>query len=346
MDMSLGYTIYALMGGLAGATMKTGRRPRRQILIAGFWCGLWQTVTILLLAFHEHALGPDRIEDVAAAMISGLIASLLALVSIPLIEALFGYTTSIRLGELANLNHPLLRDLLVQAPATYHHSIMVGAMAEASARRVAANPLLAKVAGYYHDVGKLEEPSLYLENRTKDLDSSRLSEDEAQDIRSHVASSLKMGAKHRLGHAVLEIIAQHHGDSVVGLHSHTSSEESSLRPIKIDDFRYAGPKPLSKEAGLVLLADAVESAISRWARVEEMEDQLMERMVHQVIGETVASGQLDDCALSLSDIYNVASEFIPVLQMSIQRMSRPPSSNIRYLEQYGSQDISNGTSQS
>jgi len=319
--------------------MKTGSRPRRQIWLAGFWCGLWQAVTIVLLAVYEQALGPERLPDVGAAMLSGLLASFLITLSVPIIEALFGYTTSLRLGELANLNHTLLRDLLVQAPATYHHSIVVGAMAEAGAKRVGANPLLAKVAGYYHDVGKLQEPGIYLENRAAVQEHEPLTETAALALRSHVDASLALGNEHRLGHAVLEIIAQHHGSGIVGEYGSVPRDDSSLRPIKIDKFRHAGAKPQSKEAGLVLLADCVEAAVSRYAQSEEMDDALLNRLVHQVIGEVVASGQLDECALSLSDVYSIAPEFMTVLERSIQRVSRPPTSSLPYLEPFAVPDI-------
>jgi putative nucleotidyltransferase with HDIG domain len=325
MDMSLGYTIYALMGGLAGATMKTGSRPRRQIWLAGFWCGLWQAVSIVLLAIHEHALVFDRLQDVVAALLSGLLTSLFLVLAIPIIEALLGYTTSLRLAELASLNHSLLRDLLVQAPATYHHSIVVGAMAEAGAKRVGANPLLVKVAGYYHDVGKLKKPEIYLENQIMTQHTAPLTEEMATEIRSHLESSLALGHEYRLGHAVLEIIAQHHGNSAIAAYNMAAIDDSSLRPMRIDVFRHEGPKPLSKEAGLLMLADCAEAAVSHHAQSEEMNDALLNRLVHQVIAEIVASGQLDECALSLRDVYVIATEFVAVLQRSVQRINPAPA---------------------
>lgn len=338
MDLSLGYTIYTLMGALAGATIKTGRNPRRQLLTVGFWCGFWQAVTVGLLALHEHALTIERLQDVGAAFVSGLLSGALALFLIPIFEVLFGHTSPLRLAQLSNLNHPLLRELLIQAPGSYHHSIVVGAMAEASAMKIGANPLLARVAGYFHDVGKLEEPAAYSENQDLRGISSGHESPNHDVIGKHVDKSLELGKKFRLGADVLEIISQHHGTQIVTENHDWSVEESSLRPQVRSELRYRGPKPSVKEAGLVMLADAVEAAVRNRSKEHVIGLSEIEIVTSQVISETVASGQLDHCPLSLADLFAISGGFVEVLAKQFPDVA--DEQNVRYLDEYKNrQDI-------
>ena len=332
MDMSLGYTIYTLMGALAGATIKAGRNPRKQLLAVGFWCGFWQSVTVGLLALHEQAITIDRLQDIGAAFVSGLLSGGLALLLIPVFEVLFGYTSPLRLAQLSNLNHPLLRELLLQAPGSYHHSIVVGAMAEASAMKVGANPLLARVAGYFHDVGKVKDPGAYNENQ--DLRGG-LSGHEAPNqelIGQHVEKSLELGKKFRLGAEVLEVISQHHGDQLVTASHDWSTEESSLLPQVRTEIRYSGRKPTVREAGIVMLADAVEAAVRTRSKEQVIDIPEIELITSQVISETVASGQLDHCPLSLSDLFAISGGFVQVLAKQFPDVAE--TQNVRYLDEY------------
>lgn len=325
MDMSIGYTIYTLVGGLAAATLRSTTRPKLQMLYAGFWCGLWQAAIVLLLAIHENAIETARFGDVVAALGSGLLAALIALITIPIIEALFGYTTSTKLTEWANLNHPLLRDLLVQAPGTYHHSIVVGALAEAGARVIGEDALLARVGGYYHDVGKLKNPSAFRENNRGGF-THQAPADQATELRRHVAEGLEIASRHRLGRPIMEIIAQHHGTSSVrDLERKALESATSGAPMDMSAFRYAGPRPISRVAGLVMLADVVEAAVNSLVAQAPLEDGSLETNVRLVIDEVVGNGQLDDCDLSLSDIRAAQREFVVVLREMLLRRSRPPT---------------------
>ena len=334
MDLSLGYTIYTLMGALAGATVKTGRNPRRQLLAVGFWCGFWQAVTVGLLALHEQAITMERIQDIGAAFLSGLLSGGLALLLIPIFEVLFGHTSPLRLAQLSNLNHPLLRELLLQAPGSYHHSIVVGAMAEASAMKIGANPLLARVAGYFHDVGKLENPAVYSENQDLRGVSAVHDAPDHEVIGRHVEKSLELGKTFRLGADVLEIISQHHGNQIVTANQDWNLEESSLLPRVRSELRYNGPKPNVREAGLVMLADAVESALRNRSKEQMIDLSEIEIVTSQVISETVASGQLDHCPLSLADLFAISGGFVEVLAKQFPNVIE--QQNVRYIDDFKS----------
>ena len=332
MDLSLGYTIYTLMGALAGATIKIGRNPRRQLLAVGCWCGFWQAITVGFLALHEQAITMERVQDIGAAFVSGLLSGGLALLLIPVFEVLFGYTSPLRLAQLSNLNHPLLRELLLQAPGSYHHSIVVGAMAEASATKIGANPLLARVAGYFHDVGKLENPAAYCENQELRGMSVVHDAPNHEVIERHVQKGLELGKTFRLGADVLEIISQHHGNQIVTANQYGNLEESSLRPQVRSELRYNSPKPNIREAGLLMLADAVESALRNRAKEQMIDLSEIENVTSQVISETVASGQLDHCPLSLADLFAISGGFVEVLAK--QFPDAIAQENVRYLADF------------
>ena len=187
--------------------------------------------------------------------------------TLPLVEMSFGYTTDIKLLELANLDRPLLRELMVQAPGTYHHSVIVSNMVEATAKAVNANPLLAKVAAYYHDIGKIKKPRYFIENQ---VDCENKHEKLAPSMSSlilisHVKDGVELAKKHKLGKEIIDIIRQHHGTSLISFFYEKAREQEEKKggksvQVEEEDFRYPGPKPQTKEAGLVMLADVVEAA--------------------------------------------------------------------------------------
>ena len=194
----------------------------------------------------------------------GVLSSMLVLGFTPIVEGLFRYTTDIKLLELANLDNPLLKDLTLQAPGTYHHSVIVGSLVEAAAKSVSANPLLARVSAYYHDVGKLKKPLYFienvggLENKHDHLSPSMSS----LILISHVKDGVELARENRLGERITRIIQQHHGTGLISYFYQKAREheDPEMNPLDEKDFRYPGPKPQTKEAGLVMLADAVEAA--------------------------------------------------------------------------------------
>jgi putative nucleotidyltransferase with HDIG domain len=323
MGSSLGYGAYVLVGSIAAGTVTGTDHPRTSLLVSGVRAAVAQGFVVVGLALLESRLSmEDTAMEVAAAVASGLLASLLAGLLLPAAEGLFAYTTDLKLTDLANLNHPLLRELLVEAPGTYHHSILVGALAEAGAQAIGANKLLAKVGAYYHDIGKIKNARAFDENVQTNFMSPTTPSEEAKEIRMHVADGLVIAAKHRLGQPVLEIIAQHHGQTVVRSSHQRAIELQGTAPVDRTEYAYPGPKPLSKEAALVLLADFVEVATRELALDLALDVKTIEAAVKDVVREVLDDGQIDSCDLTLQDIGRVVHEFTLVLEDRLIRRGR------------------------
>lgn len=321
-DVNLEFAIYALVGGLAAGSVPSTAEPRPMFLRAALRIGLAQATVIVALglltsgtAWEDHARG------VGAALVSGLLATVLAFLAVPVVEVLFGHTTTMKLTDLANLNHPLLRDLVVEAPGTYHHSIMVGTLAEEAAQEVRANPLLARVGGYYHDIGKMKNPRVFDENERGAFVGPPTTE--AAELRRHVQDGLELGLKHRLGNELLEIIAQHHGTSAVRAARRRQLELQGV--AEPADFAYDGPRPLTSEAALVMLADVVECATRELANQGGLSRAMLESAVRKAVNEVLEDGQLDACPLTLRDLGLVVESFTRTLEERLIKKGRPPT---------------------
>jgi hypothetical protein len=252
-----------------------------------------------------------------AAVSGGLLAGVIATGLLPLVEMTFGYTTDIKLLELANLDQALLREQMVQAPGTYHHSVIVSNMVEASAKAVGANPLLAKVAAYYHDIGKIKKPLYFIENQIHcENKHEKLAPSMSSLILiSHVKDGVEMAKKHKLGKEIIDIIQQHHGTSIISYFYEKAKEQAQRKGgktslVKEQDFRYPGPKPQTKEAGLVMLADMVEAA-SR--SLVDPTPARIQGMLQKIIKKVFSDGQLDECELTLKDLNEIAKSFSKTL---------------------------------
>jgi putative nucleotidyltransferase with HDIG domain len=260
----------------------------------------------------------------------GILAGVIATGIIPLIEMSFGFTTDIKLLELSSLDQPLLRQLMVQAPGTYHHSVITSNMVEATAQAVQANPLLAKVSAYYHDIGKMKKPQYFIENQ---MGIENKHEKLAPSMSSliliaHVKDGVELAREHRLGKEIIDIIRQHHGRSLISYFYQKARDRTVLKggkstDIKEEDFRYPGPKPQTKEAGLVMLADMVEAA-SR--SLVDPTPARIQGMVQKVINNVFSDGQLDECELTLKDLHEIAKSFNKTLSgIFHQRIEYPES---------------------
>lgn len=249
----------------------------------------------------------------ASAFIGGILVGVIATGILPLIEMSFGYTSDIKLLELANLDQPLLKDLIVQAPGTHHHSVIVSNMVEATAEAIGANPLLAKVAAYYHDIGKMTKPLYFIENqRGRENKHEKLAPSMSSLILiSHVKDGVELAKKHKLGNELIDIIRQHHGTNLITFFYAKAKEQGKKKGVKAqkakeEDFLYPGPKPQTKEAGLIMLADVVEAAS------KTLVDPTVARiqgMVQKIINKVFSDGQLDECELTLKDLHEIAKSF-------------------------------------
>jgi hypothetical protein len=232
---------------------------------------------------------------------------------LPVLESLFGVTTDIRLLELSNQNQSLLRKLSLQAPGTYQHSLAVGNLAEAGADAVGANALRLRVCAYYHDVGKLMKPEYFVENQRGTNPHDNLSPSmSVLVIQSHVKEGLEMASRAKLPLPIRQAIATHHGTKLIRFFFNKAQEMSGpeIREVVESDFRYPGPKPHTKELGILLLADAVEAAART---LETPSPGKIQAMIDRIFTDALEDGQLDDSELTFSELDKVASAFLWVL---------------------------------
>ncbi|MGV8075053.1 MAG: HD family phosphohydrolase [Syntrophobacteraceae bacterium] len=319
-----GLYIYFLIGSFVAAHAVSPCRNRMVPIKAGLLVGCTNVVLIALGSLVQNQLALfGTLTNVFFGFSGGVFAGILVTGLTPLAEMIFGYTTDIKLLELATMDQPLLRELMVQAPGTYHHSIVVGSMVEAAANSIGANPLLAKVAGYYHDIGKTRKPIYFIENQ---FDTENRHEKLAPSMSSlilisHVKEGVELAKQHRLGKDLINIISQHHGKSFISFFYNKAVEQrekaktqsakgADLPPINMDDYRYPGPKPQTKEAGLVMLADVVEAACRS---LTEPTPARIQGMVSRLINNVFIDGQLDECELTLKDLHLMAKHFNQIL---------------------------------
>lgn len=243
----------------------------------------------------------------------GVAAPILTIGLLPIFESLFNITTDITLLELSDLNRPLLRELAIRAPGTYTHSLIMANLSESAAEAIAANPLLARVGCYYHDIGKMLKPEYFSENQG--LRGGRNPHDHLTPnmsiliITSHVKDGLELAEEHGLPQSICDLIPQHHGTTVIEIF-YNRAVELGGESVRRDDFRYDGPRPQTKEAGILMLADSVESAARS---LSERTPNRVRQLVRNIIQQKFTGGELDECALTLQDLHKIEDSFIPVL---------------------------------
>ncbi len=313
-----GYAFYTLIGSLVAALGAARVSQRGTLLLAGVRVGAANALVILALALFEPPEGAAPLAlGLLAGFLGGCLAGGLVTALAPVVEYLFAYTTDVKLLELANREQALLRELEIRAPGTYHHSMMVGHLAEKAAEAIGANPLLAKVAGYYHDIGKMRRPHFFVENALQRDDENRHEKlapsMSARIIQAHVRDGLELGRQHGLVPAIMSGIAQHHGTSVIRFFFEKAKEQ--LDPehgevVQEHEYRYPGPKPQTREAGLLMLADSVEAASRTLA---DPSLSRVQQLVQRIINNYFRDGQLDECSLTLRDLHAIARSLIDTL---------------------------------
>jgi hypothetical protein len=249
----------------------------------------------------------------AYVVVGGLLSLLFVLGASPAAEFLFGFTSRFRLMELMNLEQPLLQDLMVQAPGTYHHSLILSNMAEAGARAIGANALLAKVAALYHDIGKLKAPHYFIENQYgRNNPHDRLAPSmSALILISHIKKGAEMAREHRLGAEIESIIRQHHGNTLISFFYHKARDRGDAKEeVREQEYRYPGPRPQTREAGLLLLADAVEASARTLA---DPTPSRIQGHVESIFRKIFAEGQLDECDLTLKDLHLLSRAYSRIL---------------------------------
>ena len=308
--------VYLVIGSLAGIYRIRKYKDRAAILEAGFAIGILNCVCLAgLNILQQNPISLSKgIDMVIAAFLSGILASTMASMMLPALELLFKVVTDIRLLELSNLNAPILRRLSVEAPGTYHHSLMVATLAENAAEGIGANPLLTRVSSYYHDIGKIVKPEYFVENQSLEYNkheeiSPRIS---CLVLNSHVKDGLQLAKEIRLPQRIREMIPQHHGTRMMTYFFKKARQSVDAKNGEISDteFRYGGPKPQSKEAAIMMMADSVEAA-SR--TLQDPNPSQIKGMIDRLVDGIVEEDQFDECDITLRDIRDVKDSFFKIL---------------------------------
>src|SRR5437764_234388 len=340
--------VTSLISGFTAVSLTLQVRRRGKLIRAGFGVG----IAIWALSLTFGLIGPINLFSLtgndwrmigiqsAFAVGNGIVTAMIVGGALPILEHLFQITTDISWLEASDLNHPMLRRMTIEAPGTYHHSLVVANLAEAAAEAIGANATLCRVCSYFHDVCKLVKPEYFTEhmrfdrNPHDDLAPSM----SALIIIAHVKEGVDLALKHRLNQRIIDIIQEHHGTSLVryfyqrALQQHEDARaggkimklrEDDIPEVHEESFRYSGPKPQTKESAIVSLADIVESA-SR--SLEKPTPQKIEQLINELIEERIADGQLDECDLTLSELKTIAERFrFTLVSMLHSRIAYPKS---------------------
>ncbi len=310
--------LYVLAGSLVGAHGVRQCQTRSTLYRAGLWLGLTNMAMLLGIHFLSgRVFELELLWKLGFGVFGGLASAVFVNGTIPLVESFFKYTTDIKLLELANMNAPILRQLMIEAPGTYHHSILVGNLAESAAESINANPLLARVAAYYHDIGKIKKPLYFIENAggQRNRHDKLAPSMSALILTSHVKDGVELAREHKLGSELMDVIQQHHGTTLIKFFYDRAKSQADpeVQQIAERDYRYHGPKPQTREAALIMLADAVEAA-SR--TLTDPTPARIQGMVQKLINNIFIDGQLDECDLTLKDLNLIAKSFNRVLSGS------------------------------
>lgn len=304
------------LGAVAGVYSLRRMETRGDLVRAGLVVSA--ACVLALVALHlVQAAAWDMafLRDVGMGALNGILSSVLAAGSLPMLESLFGVLTPIKLLELANPNHPLLKKLLVEAPGTYHHTILVANLCEAAAEAIGADPMLARVGAYYHDIGKAKRPYFFTENQMggenpHDKLPPHLS---ALIIAAHVKDGVEMAREKRLPEEIIDFIREHHGTTLISYFYHKATQNGTSEHVLEEDFRYEGPRPRRKETAICMLADGCEAAVRALRQKGPLTQDQIEDQVRKIIQDRLRQGQLDQSDLTLRDLATIQRTFVRVL---------------------------------
>lgn len=301
-----------LIGGSIGAFSIINSSQRYNIFFNGLIVGIINVLTILSFSLIKKADVVNTLIKCGYGILNGVLCSILTIGTLPIWENVFQILTSLKLLELSNPNQPLLKKLMLEAPGTYHHSVLVGNLSEGAAEAIGANPLIARVGAYYHDVGKLKRPYFFKENQFNlDNPHDKLNPTlSTLIITNHTKEGLELADKYKLPREIKDIIVQHHGETVVAYFYYKALQSENSDNVKIEDFRYKGPKPQTREAALIMLADSAEAAVRS---IKEPNKGKIEEMVRNIIKGKLEDGQLEECDLTLKDLNTIANTFCTIL---------------------------------
>lgn len=344
----ISFMIVALAGGLISIFSIRAATQRSSLTRAGLLIALINVLSIFALGLINRHTSDLILQNSMWGILNGFISAILTLGILPFLESFFDITSSFRLMELSNPNQPLLKQLLVDAPGTYHHSVVVGNLAEAAAEEIGANALLARIGAYYHDVGKLKRPYFFAENQEayKNIHDDLEPSLSALVIASHVKDGVDIAKKYKLPKLIMDIINQHHGTGLISYFYHRALQANGDKSVEVNEesYRYSGPKPQNKEAGIILLADMLEAEARTLSNPTASR---IKNLTQNVINRNLVNGQLDDCNLTLRELNRIKEVFSKILTaMFHNRVEYPDEELISKLKKERSQNESINKKQS
>lgn len=301
----------AIISGFVNASLLRMKPYRVQVLLCGLVSMLIGTCINVAVALMTNASLVYIVNDVLWGAGGAICAAVLCLALVPVAEALFNIATPSKLMELCDPNRPLMRKMLLEAPGTYHHSIIVANLAEAAAEAIDANPMLARAGAYYHDIGKLKRPQYFKENQLGENPHEKINPYiSAAIVTAHIHDGLQLAQEYHLPKEVQAIIREHHGDTPVAYFYHKAVEQAEGQPVDMSDFRYDGRRPQSKESAVVMMADTVEAAVRS---MQEPTPEKINQFIRKLVYGKIDDNQLSDAPISLREIMRACDAFATVL---------------------------------
>lgn len=300
----------SLVGGALSVYTVRDIKSRTQIFRSIIFIFIGYAITIIMLGLQKYDEPGHIARDLLFASANAVISPILTYGLLIFFEKVFSITTDMTFLELSDFNHPLLRKLSTQAPGTFHHSIVMGTLAEAAAKDIGANPILARVGAYYHDIGKIAEPEFFVENQlgTANIHEELEPMESTKHIINHVLHGIALARAYKLPEQIIDFIPAHHGRSVV--HYFFDKEKKQNPDADVEDFEYPGPKPRAKETGIVMLADTIEAAARA---IEDPTIEKIDSLIDEIIRKRLNEGQLDECELTIRELEQIKKSFLGIL---------------------------------
>ena len=325
--------VYVLAGGMASLVAIVRAERLNAFIRAGLLLALTNTAVVVAFGLLDQSDLAGIAQVIAAGAVNAFLSVVLAVGSFAMLGNLFGIMTVFQLLELANPSNRLLRRLLLETPGTYHHAVMAGNLAERAAETIGADPLLVRVAAYYHDIGKMKNPLAFIENQggARNIHDELDAETSARIIAGHIRDGIDLGYENGLPVQIIGFIPQHHGTSVMSYFYGKALREAGAgaEAVDRDRFRYPGPKPQSREAAILMLSDGVEASVRS---LDSKDEASIRAMVERIIDARVEDGQLDDAELTLKNLAQIKEAFVgQLLGMYHSRIQYPD--NVLPLEQ-------------
>ncbi|MGB0413368.1 MAG: HD family phosphohydrolase [Coraliomargarita sp.] len=336
---SIDFMLIAFLSGVVGSYFSSNIRKRSKLVRAGLSAGATAAIAGAIIgALNNYSFGLIW-QQALIALIIGLLTSVIAIGILPVLEHIFKVTTEITLLELTDFNHPLLRQMQMEAPGTYHHSLMVANLSENAAAAIGASPLLCRVCSFFHDIGKLVKPEYFVENQRDGINphDEKNPSMSALVIKAHVKEGVEMAKKHKLPRVITDVIRQHHGTSLIQYFYYQAQQKekgSTKSPIpekggrnqeqsKVDEstYRYDGPKPAFKESAIIFFADGLEAASRSLKKVSQP---AIEELIDNIFKDRIEDGQLDECPLTFQELDKIKQSFVyTLLNMLHSRIEYP-----------------------